>query len=71
MNHYDSITLKFKTSDILAKIRENRSKHVAEFLEADKGFRQAWIDELKQKLSEAQAGFPIKIHTKLVKLWRK
>lgn len=65
MNRSNSIALKFKTSDILEKLRANRAKHVEVFTKAQEAFRAAYIKECRKKASDAAAGKPITQETSL------
>ena len=65
--HNKSMQLKFKTSDILAKLRANRALHVAEHVEAMAGYKLALEKELKRKLSALRKGTIPSSHINLVK----
>ena len=48
--------IKVKKDELLRKLIDNRDKHVSEYEDAVKGFKQSVIDELAEYLNRATAG---------------
>lgn len=53
--------------NLLAKIRENREKHEAEYKEALAGYRVAVIEELTRKLAQAKENKDVQHHVESVR----
>lgn len=49
-----------RTADLLEILRANRSRHRGTFLEAQKGFRARWIEELERSLADARHRVPVR-----------
>jgi hypothetical protein len=49
-------TVKIKREELLAKVKENRAKHIEEFKEAHAGYLEEFISEVKMILREAKKG---------------
>lgn len=48
--------IKVKKSELLAKLKENRVKHAADYKESKDGYKQKVIDLFTEKLEKAKAG---------------
>lgn len=53
-------SVNIKRTELLSKIKENRNNHVAEYKEAEAGYRIAVVDELKKMINDAECGRPVK-----------
>jgi hypothetical protein len=49
-------TIQVRKDDLLTRVRENRDKHRAMFLEAQEGYRKALVDAIEEELSRAREG---------------
>lgn len=49
-------TVKIKKVELLKKIQENRNEHVAEYLTAYEGYKQAVVKQLEEMLENAKNG---------------
>jgi hypothetical protein len=49
-------TVRLNVADLLAKVKENREKHITEYKEAEQGYKEACIAKMKENLAKAEAG---------------
>lgn len=60
-------SLKFARTDLLAKVKANREKHVTEYATAMKEYRRDMIEFLAGKLSEAKEEQDVPHHINLIR----
>ncbi len=63
MSTMQNITV--KRAALIAAISENRDSHRETFLEAQRGYREAVVEELDKMLADARSGAKIKRHISL------
>ena len=60
-------TFKYSTEELLAKLKENRTKHEANYKEAMAKYREALKKELQKKLEEANNGADVSHSIKTIR----
>lgn len=66
LNDFGNSKVTVKKDELLAAIKKNRSTHRETFLEAQKGYRAAVIEELDRMLKDAREGRTIRRAVQLV-----